>query len=186
MKQLWALVLAAGEGKRMYSRLPKVLHPLCGRQMLDYILESAAELTKKVIVVVGHGALQVREAVGNKWNYVLQKQQLGTGHAVLEALEDLPQKGTLLVLCGDTPLLESSYLRQLLDYHEQHVAVVATTKVFDPTGYGRVIRDRNGLVERIVEDNDASREEKKNLRNKYWHLLLRHRTTSLLFAPFNN
>jgi len=161
VKQLWALILAAGEGKRMYSRLPKVLHPLCGRRMLSYILGSAAELTKQVLIVVGHGASQVRETFGDNWNYVLQKQQLGTGHAVMEALKALPQKGTLLVLCGDTPLLETSYLKKLLEHYEQHAAVVASTKVPDPTGYGRVIRGRNGLVERIVEDKDASIKERE-------------------------
>ncbi len=161
MKQLWALVLAAGEGKRMHSRLPKVLHPLCGKKMVDYILESAAELTENVIIVIGHGALQVKEALGDQWSYVLQKRQLGTGHAVIQALKVLPQTGTLLVLCGDTPLLEASYLRQLLSLHEQYAAVVATTMVPDPTGYGRVIRDHNRLVARIVEDKDASKKEKE-------------------------
>ncbi len=161
MKEIWAVVLAAGEGKRMHSRLPKVLHPLCGKRMLEYILESAAELTKQVLIVVGHGASQVQEALGERWPYVYQKRQLGTGHAVMEALKRLPGEGTLLVLCGDTPLLEAFYLQKLIDCHNNYAAVVATAEVPNPAGYGRIIRDQNGQVEKIVEDKDASKAEKK-------------------------
>jgi len=161
MQNLWAVVLAAGEGKRMHSRLPKVLHPLCGKMMLNYVLESAAALTTQVLVVVGHGALQVREAAGEKWDYVLQEEQLGTGHAVMEALKKLPKRGTVLILCGDTPLLEEGYLRQLLAQSVKKAVAVATTIMPDPTGYGRIVRDQNGQVERIVEDKDASVEEKE-------------------------
>jgi bifunctional UDP-N-acetylglucosamine pyrophosphorylase / glucosamine-1-phosphate N-acetyltransferase len=161
MKQLYAVVLAAGEGKRMHSRMPKVLHSLCGKPMLGYIMESAAELTKRILVVVGHGASQVQAAMSDKWHYVLQKEQLGTGHAVMQALKELPQEGTLLVLCGDTPLLESGYLRHLLDHQEQRAAVVLTAILPDPEGYGRIIRTPGGLVERIVEEKDASEEEKR-------------------------
>lgn len=161
MKPLYAVVLAAGEGRRMYSGLPKVLHTLCGRMMLNYILESAAELTDHVLVVVGHGASQVKAAFGDKWSYVLQKEQLGTGHAVSQALENLPHEGTLLVLCGDTPLLEAGYLRQLLNQCNRQSAALMTAILPDPSGYGRVIRDSGGLIERIAEERDASEEEKK-------------------------
>ncbi len=161
MKQLWAVVLAAGEGKRMYSCLPKVLHPLCGKPMLSYVLESAAELTDQILVVVGHGASQVQDALGDKWRYVLQEQQLGTGHAVMQAFNGLPHEGTLLVLCGDTPLLESEHLKQLLARREQFAATVATTILPDPDGYGRIVRSESDVVERIVENRDASEEEKK-------------------------
>ena len=161
MKKLYAVVLAAGEGKRMHSRLPKVLHPLCGRPMVNYILESAVELTDYVLVVVGHGASQVKADLGDKWRYVLQEEQLGTGHAVMQALKDLPQEGRLLVLCGDTPLLEASYLRQFLEHHEEQAAKVATVKLPDPTGYGRIIRSSENMVDRIIEEKDASEEEKK-------------------------
>ncbi len=160
MKEIWAVILAAGEGKRMHSRQPKVLHSLCGKSMVEYILESASELTKQVLVVVGHGAFQVQETLGNRCSYVLQEQQLGTGHAVMEALKELPRKGILLVLCGDTPLLEASYLRNLIDCYREQAGAVATAKLPDPAGYGRVLRDQNGLVVKIVEDGDASEEEK--------------------------
>lgn len=161
MKQLWALVLAAGEGKRMHSLIPKVLHLLCGKPMLSYILESAAELTDQVMVVVGHGASNVQDAMGERWSYVLQEQQLGTGHAVMQAFNHLPSEGTLLVLCGDTPLLEATHLQKLLDRHKDYVATVATTILPDPSGYGRIIRGQGDIVEKIVEERDASKKDKE-------------------------
>ena len=161
MEQLWSVVLAAGEGKRMHSSLPKVLHNLCGKPMISYILGSAVELTNQVVVVVGHGASQVQEVLGKRWRYVVQEEQLGTGHAVAQALKCLPDEGTLLVLCGDTPLLETEHLRQLAARSEQYAAVVATTILPDPSGYGRIVRARDDLIERIVEDRDAGEEEKK-------------------------
>ncbi len=161
MGQLWAVVLAAGEGKRMHSSLPKVLHPLCGRPMISYILGSAVELTDQIMVVVGHGASQVQDVLGDRWRYVLQEQQLGTGHALTQALKSLPSEGTLLVLCGDTPLLESEHLRQLLARRDHNAAVIATTILPDPDGYGRIVRGQNDLIEKIVEDRDATEEEKK-------------------------
>jgi bifunctional UDP-N-acetylglucosamine pyrophosphorylase / glucosamine-1-phosphate N-acetyltransferase len=160
MKQIWAVVLAAGEGKRMHSDIPKVLHPLCGRPMLEYILNSAAELTAKIVIVVGHGATRVRETIGENRLYALQDQQLGTGHAVKQALSRLPDEGTLLVLCGDTPLLTAEHLKALTAKCEQGAAAVATVKLDDPTGYGRIIRGDQGFVERIVEEKDATAEEK--------------------------
>ena len=161
MAQLYAVVLAAGKGKRMRSKLPKVLHPLCGRPMLSYILESAAELTDHILVVVGHGAFQIKAVLGEKWHYVLQEKLLGTGHAVMQALKDLPPEGALLVLCGDTPLLEAGHLHKLLDHHERQTVKVLTTILPDPTGYGRVIRGPNNLIERIVEERDASARERE-------------------------
>ncbi len=161
MKDLWAVVLAAGEGKRMRSRLPKVLHPICGKPMLHYIAESAAALTDNVLIVVGHGASKVMDTFGDKWKYVMQKNQLGTGHAVMEALSELPGDGALLVLCGDTPLMEAGHLQKLVDCLESGAAGVATTVLSNPAGYGRVIRDKQGLVKQVVEDKDASPEEKE-------------------------
>lgn len=160
MKQLWAVVLAAGEGKRMHSDIPKVLHPLCGRPMLEYMLNSAAELTAQVVIVVGHGASRVREKIGESRIYALQEQQLGTGHAVMQAFSQLPDEGALLVLCGDTPLLTAEHFKALAAKCEQGAAAVATVKLDDPTGYGRIIRGDHGFVERIVEEKDATAEEK--------------------------
>jgi len=161
MKQPWAVVLAAGEGKRMFSSLPKVLHTLCGKPMIDYILNSAAELTSNVVVVVGHGASLVKEKLGDRWFYALQEKQLGTGHALMQAFNRLPEEGTLLVLCGDTPLLTGEHLRALASHNSGNAATVATVSVDDPTGYGRIVRSKENIIERIVEEKDASAEEKK-------------------------
>jgi len=145
----------------MHSSLPKVLHRLCGKPMLQYILDSIVELTDRVLIVVGHGALHVQETIGDSWRYILQEQQLGTGHALMQALPHLPQEGTLLVLCGDTPLMEAGYLKGLLDKIRAGSAVVATTVPPDPGGYGRIIRDQKGLIGKIVEEKDASEKEKE-------------------------
>jgi bifunctional UDP-N-acetylglucosamine pyrophosphorylase/glucosamine-1-phosphate N-acetyltransferase len=157
-----AVVLAAGEGKRMKSALPKVLHPCCGRPLIDYILQSAAALTTDIVIVVGHGASMVKEQLGAQWRYALQEKQLGTGHAVLQALPLLPQQGRLLVLCGDTPLIDEQVLRPLAAAdNDQSAATVATTFVPDPQGYGRIIRNSHGLIDRIVEERDATEAQKE-------------------------
>lgn len=162
MGEMWAVVLAAGEGKRMVSSLPKVLHPLCGRPMLRYIAESAAALAgEHVIIVTGRGAHLVKEEMGPRWNYAVQEEQLGTGHALMQALPQLPEEGSLLVLCGDTPLLEKRHLEQLIREHGGNAATVMTTELADPSGYGRIIRDSGGSVIRIVEESDASAFEKE-------------------------
>jgi bifunctional UDP-N-acetylglucosamine pyrophosphorylase / glucosamine-1-phosphate N-acetyltransferase len=160
MEQLAAVILAAGEGKRMKSDLPKVLHSLCGKPMLEYIIESAAELTNRVVIVVGYGASLVKETIGSRWQYVLQDKQLGTGHAVMQAVPVLPAEGLLLVLCGDTPLLDVQTLQKLIDTGRTKVVTVATTFVPDPRGYGRIVRDNEGNVKAIVEEKDAGEEEK--------------------------
>ncbi len=161
MGQRWAVVLAAGEGKRMHSQLPKVLHPLCGRPMLDYILHSAAAAACEVIVVIGRGAAQVKAAMGPRWRYVLQERQLGTGDALMQALPLLPEEGQLLVLCGDTPLLGEAQLKGLLEAHGSNAATIMTAVLPDPTGYGRIIKDSAGRVSRIVEERDASPSQKQ-------------------------
>jgi bifunctional UDP-N-acetylglucosamine pyrophosphorylase / glucosamine-1-phosphate N-acetyltransferase len=161
MEQLRAVILAAGEGKRMHSRLPKVLHRLCGRPMLEYVLASAAALTPDIIIVVGRGASLVRQTVGSKWCYVRQKKLLGTGHAVLQAVDHFPASGKVLVLCGDTPLLESGCLENLVEQSRGLAGVVVTAELPQPHGYGRIIRGDEGLVESIVEEKDASKQEKE-------------------------
>ncbi len=162
MNNISAVVLAAGKGKRMKSALPKVLHPCCGRFLIDYILQSAVSLTTDIVIVVGHGASQVKKQLGDQWRYAMQEEQLGTGHAVLQALPLLPEEGSLLVLCGDTPLIDKHILNQLLAAEgDLPAATVAVTRVPDPAGYGRIIRDSQGLIDQIVEEKDASETEKK-------------------------
>ncbi len=160
MKDLWVVVLAAGEGKRMHSRLPKVLHPICGKPMIHYILKSASALTGDIVIVVGHEAAQVRAACGEDYRYVYQEEQLGTGHALMQAMGELPSEGLLFVLCGDTPLFEAAHLQDLATLCDGHDALVATTTLSDPGGYGRVVRDERGRIARIVEERDATGEEK--------------------------
>ncbi|MCA0972717.1 bifunctional UDP-N-acetylglucosamine diphosphorylase/glucosamine-1-phosphate N-acetyltransferase GlmU [Halobacillus litoralis] len=163
MTNRYAVVLAAGQGTRMKSKLYKVLHPVCGKPMVQHVVDQLKTLDlSELITVVGHGAEKVQDQLGDDSHYVIQKEQLGTGHAVLQAEDILADKeGTTVVVCGDTPLLTADTLQQLLDHHDQEgaKATVLTAHAEDPQGYGRVIRGGNGQVERIVEQKDASDEE---------------------------
>jgi bifunctional UDP-N-acetylglucosamine pyrophosphorylase/glucosamine-1-phosphate N-acetyltransferase len=163
-QNLAAVVLAAGQGTRMKSTLPKVLHALGGKPMLAHVLAAAGALGAQPIVpVIGHGADAVRQAcAGGELSFVVQPQQLGTGHALQCAEAALKGfHGDLLLLCGDVPLLRVATLGLLLEHHRQTEACVTvmTAKVDDPTGYGRILRGANGL-DRIVEEKDASAQER--------------------------
>jgi bifunctional UDP-N-acetylglucosamine pyrophosphorylase/glucosamine-1-phosphate N-acetyltransferase len=158
---LEVIVLAAGLGKRMRSDLPKVLQPLAGRPLLAHVLDAALALSpRKILVVHGHGAEKVRSAFsevhGVEW--VLQAEQLGTGHAVQQAASHLGVDADVLILYGDVPLVHPGTLKQLLEASQSGVAVL-TVDLEDPTGYGRVVRDSAGRVDKIVEHKDASREQ---------------------------
>jgi len=163
-KGVTAVVLAAGKGKRMKSRLPKVMHRVCGRPMLAYVLAAAREAgIDDLIVVIGPEGEMIREAFGEAVRYVYQRERLGTGHAVLQTAEAIsPEVDTILVLSGDTPLLSPRLLQELLATHraEGAAATLVTTRLPDPTGYGRIVRDRGGRVLRIVEEADAGPEER--------------------------
>ncbi len=154
------VILAAGQGKRMRSDLPKVLHRLGGRALLAHVLEAARELSaRRVCVVYGHGGEVVRKALdapGLTW--VRQDAQLGTGHAVLQALTFLDDSVPTLVLYGDVPLIRSATLARLLEVAAGGLGVL-TAQFDDPSGYGRILRDGNGQVRRIVEQRDASEDE---------------------------
>ncbi len=154
------IVLAAGQGKRMRSALPKVLHPLGGRPLLAYVLDTAHELgARKTVVVHGHGAEAVRSAFANTdVHWVLQAEQLGTGHAVLQALPHVGQDAQVLILYGDAPLVRAATLKQLLEAASDGLAIT-TAELDDPRGYGRIVR-KAGHVERIVEEKDASAAER--------------------------
>ena len=154
MEQPWAVILAAGEGTRMHSALPKVLHPLCGKPLLWHVLQAAKGVTKKQVLAVGRGAEQIRDYFGAGYLYAEQEERLGTGHALQQVLPHLPTAGEVLVLCGDTPLLESDVLKTLLSYHRRQraAATVLTASLTDPRGYGRMIRDEEGRLEKIVEE----------------------------------
>jgi bifunctional UDP-N-acetylglucosamine pyrophosphorylase/glucosamine-1-phosphate N-acetyltransferase len=164
--ELAAIVLAAGQGKRMQSDLAKVLHPVLGRPMLDHVLDATREAgVGRVIVIVGHQAERVREAMaGRGVEFALQAQQRGTGHAVMQAAPLLADHhGDVLVLCGDTPLLTPETLAALLATHRATAAsaTVLTAELEDPTGYGRILRGADGAVRRIVEHKDATEGERR-------------------------
>jgi bifunctional UDP-N-acetylglucosamine pyrophosphorylase/glucosamine-1-phosphate N-acetyltransferase len=164
LENLAAVILAAGQGTRMKSDLPKVLHPVAGRPMLSHVVKTARALgAAPVVPVIGHGADLVRETLGSEnLSFALQAEQLGTGHALLCAESALEKfTGDLLLLCGDVPLLQSVTMQALLDHHRKTGAsvTVLTAQMADPTGYGRIIRGAAG-VERIVEEKDASDTER--------------------------
>ncbi|HEF5873556.1 TPA: bifunctional UDP-N-acetylglucosamine diphosphorylase/glucosamine-1-phosphate N-acetyltransferase GlmU [Burkholderia cenocepacia] len=157
------VILAAGTGKRMRSALPKVLHPLAGRPLLSHVIDTARTLQpSRLVVVVGHGAEQVQAAVAAPdVQFAVQAEQLGTGHAVRQALPLLDPAQPTLVLYGDVPLTRASTLRRLVDAAREGRYGILTVTLDDPTGYGRIVRDAAGFVTRIVEQKDASPEELK-------------------------
>ncbi|HHY92571.1 MAG TPA: bifunctional UDP-N-acetylglucosamine diphosphorylase/glucosamine-1-phosphate N-acetyltransferase GlmU [Firmicutes bacterium] len=160
MSRLAAIILAAGKGTRMKSERPKVLHELCGRPLVTYVVEAAqAAGTDEIVVVINREMDAVREVLGPGIKYAYQEEQLGTAHAVLAARTALdPEAGDVLVLCGDTPLLTGDLLTALVARHREGAAAatVLTAELTDPTGYGRIVRDAAGEVEAIVEERDAA------------------------------
>ena len=161
----YAVILAAGKGTRMQSKLYKVLHKVCDRTMVELVLDSLSDLEmQEVITVVGHGAERVKEVLGNRTKFVLQAEQLGTAHAVKVAKDELKDKeGTTIVMYGDTPLIRSETINNMLDHHEKMnaKATVLTAIADNPFAYGRIIRDVNGNLVKIVEEKDATEQERK-------------------------
>ncbi|HVC11582.1 MAG TPA: NTP transferase domain-containing protein, partial [Burkholderiales bacterium] len=154
------VVLAAGQGKRMHSALPKVLHPLAGRPLLAHVLETAQTLRpERIVVVHGHGGDAVQAAFpAAPLSWVDQSERLGTGHAVLQALPQISGDADVLVLYGDVPLVRAETLGELVRATRGGLAIL-TAEAPDPSGYGRIVRDARGRVARIVEQKDASPEE---------------------------
>lgn len=155
------VILAAGQGTRMRSALPKVLHPVAGKSMLGHVIDTARLLKPQGIhVVIGHGAERVREQLAaDDLNFVLQSEQLGTGHAVAQALSALSAE-SVLILYGDVPLIEVDTLQRLLQQVSEQQLGLLTVNLNDPTGYGRIVRDEQGVVKAIVEHKDASAEQR--------------------------
>ncbi len=165
MKRI-AVILAAGAGTRMKSDLPKVLHLLKGKPLIRFVLDAIEGARfDRTVLIVGHGGERVIDTVGDRnVEFAWQREQKGTGHAVLQAKELLEgESGSVVVLSGDVPLVRSKTLLDLLRAHEEAgpAATVVTAEFADPTGYGRIVRGPGGVVERIVEQKDATEEERK-------------------------
>ena len=159
------VILAAGQGSRMKSNLPKVLHPIAGKPMLEHVILSAQKTQSmigqgEVHVVIGHGSEQVKDALGHyDLNWVEQTEQLGTGHAVQQAIPGCKGADVVLVLYGDVPLIQSSTLQSLLAVSHGERLALLTINLPNPSGYGRIVRDASGNIMSIVEDKDASSEQ---------------------------
>lgn len=156
------IILAAGQGKRMHSALPKVLQPLAGRPLLRHVIDTAHALEADAVhVVYGHGGERVMSAIGDDTvRWALQEQQLGTGHAVAQAMPPVPDDHLVLVLYGDVPLTRVETLRGVVDAAGDDRVALLTVELDEPVGYGRILRGDNGNVERIVEQKDASSAER--------------------------
>lgn len=165
MNELVGLILAAGKGTRMKSKLPKVLHKVAGKAMVERVLEAAQSVgAERNVVIVGFGGDDVKAYLGDRVEYVTQLEQKGTGHAVQQAESVLGNHdGLILLLCGDTPLVTQQTLEQLLAYHKETgaAATVLTAYMDNPYGYGRIIRNETKSVECIVEEKDGTLDELK-------------------------
>ena len=168
-KELKSIILGAGKGTRMKSDLPKVLHEIFSKPLIGWVIDAiqALEENSQNFVIVGHGAQSVEEYLSKNFKNiktVLQKEQLGTGHAIKQAVPFLKDfKGNVLITCGDTPLITTKTLKDFVDYHNQNNAdlTVMTTLFDDPTGYGRIIRNSSNQVSSIVEQKDATETQKE-------------------------
>ncbi|HIZ84616.1 MAG TPA: NTP transferase domain-containing protein [Firmicutes bacterium] len=170
-----AVILAAGEGKRMQSKLPKVLCPVLFKPMVDWVIDAAAQAVEEICLVVGHGGDQVRAHTAGRCRCVEQKERLGTGHAVMQAADFLRAHagGHTLVLCGDAPLMDGETLAAALAFHKQadNAVTVISARLEDPASYGRIIRDEAGRLAAIVEykDADANQRAVKEINSgAYW------------------
>ena len=158
-----AIILAAGKGTRMKSKYPKVIHKVCGKEMVNHVINVSKKAgVNDIVAILGHESDVVKERLPKDTMIAMQTEQLGTGHAVKMAKEYINDEDTIVVLCGDTPLIKEDTLQRLFSYHLEngYHATVLTTKVDNPTGYGRIIRDNNEYLLKIVEQKDANEEEK--------------------------
>lgn len=163
MSNLKVVILAAGQGTRMKSKVPKVLHKVLDKTMVDYVIDASFKAgAEDVCVVVGHQSAMVKAMIGDRVKFALQSEQLGTGHAVMQAADFIGDSGNILVLCGDTPLVSADTLQALNTLHsdENNAVTVVSMLADNPFGYGRIIREDNSFA-RIVEQKDASEEELK-------------------------
>lgn len=161
MDKLKVIILAAGQGSRMKSKIPKVLHKILDKTMIDYVIESSKEINANdIMVIVGHQSAMVKSILGSDIKYACQKEQLGTGHAVMQALDFIGDNENILVIYGDTPLIKKETLENLVKVHnkEKNYATIISSFVENPLGYGRIVRD-NGIFNKIVEQKDTNEKE---------------------------
>ncbi|MCH5212920.1 MAG: bifunctional UDP-N-acetylglucosamine diphosphorylase/glucosamine-1-phosphate N-acetyltransferase GlmU [Oscillospiraceae bacterium] len=160
-----SVILAAGMGTRMKSEMPKVIHKVCGKELVKWVIDESKKAgAEKVVTIIGHKAEMVRPAVEADAEIAIQAQQLGTGHAVMQAVPFIKDyKGYVVILNGDTPLIKAETIEAAVEYHKSqgNSATVITAELPDATGYGRIVRAADGAVLKIVEQKDASEEEKK-------------------------
>ena len=159
-KPLQVIILAAGKGTRMYSSLPKVLHSLAGKPLVQHVIDSARKLdAKDITLVYGHGAEQVKNTITDpQLNWCEQPEQLGTGHAVQQAEQFIDDKSNVLILYGDVPLLSVATLEKLIAAKQDQALALLTAILDNPAGYGRIVRDSNNSIQKIVEEKDATDE----------------------------
>jgi bifunctional UDP-N-acetylglucosamine pyrophosphorylase / glucosamine-1-phosphate N-acetyltransferase len=165
MSKRYAVILAAGKGTRMKSKLHKILHPVCGKPMVQHVVDQINKLNcDEIVTIVGYGAEEVEQQIQGQVKFAMQEEQLGTAHAVEQSAPMLEDKeGTTIVVCGDTPLITANTMEQLINHHEKAKAKVTilTAEAENPFGYGRIVRDENGNVAKIVEQKDANEKEQK-------------------------
>jgi bifunctional UDP-N-acetylglucosamine pyrophosphorylase/glucosamine-1-phosphate N-acetyltransferase len=156
------IVLAAGQGTRMRSSIPKVLHRIAHHSLLEHVCSVAAALEpEQVTVIYGHGGELVRESLGHlQVSWVEQREQLGTGHAVMQVADQIGEENTILILYGDVPLLRAETVRRLIPLVQDQTLGLLTVELLNPRGYGRIVRNQRGKVQRIVEEKDATPEER--------------------------
>ena len=163
------IILAAGKGSRMKSTIPKVMHKLAGEPLLSHVLRASATIPRaKKTVVIGEGkdlitAFFQKSPLAEDISFVIQAEQLGTAHAVQIATDDIDEDSRVLVLYGDVPLIDPITIREMLNVLESCSLAVLTMEVFDPFGYGRILRDQDGNIEGIVEQKDATPDQEKIL-----------------------
>jgi bifunctional UDP-N-acetylglucosamine pyrophosphorylase/glucosamine-1-phosphate N-acetyltransferase len=155
-----AIVLAAGKGTRMKSSLPKVMHKILGQPMIGHVITHLNEVhTDKNIMVVGHGAEMIQDYLKDQVSFALQLEQKGTGHAVMQAIDQLDPTGDTVLLYGDCPCVQSETIEWLFESNQDYDLTVLTAFFFDPAKYGRIVRDKKQRVKKIVEYKDCSKNE---------------------------